>query len=385
MYLSKQLADNLFVFQYPSKRLEQSLEDEEVVKSCVKPIHQEVKVDFALDTASLHYDAFKGEQFAIAADGKEQRNEKISFRSGTMDRQSFVSTKPMDNVSKYIVGYLHEKEIHATIVKGVVQMRPSFSYFDKSDTRKKAEQKLDNESDADDDEPKQVTVKFARNDTDRLKKAREKSYNYLTQKSADEPWCETMWYPPDSIHAQLERQKLFATSNQATGHSLSLTSNEYVDTLIPAERTISNLDAILPPRVISMSKLKGLPLTDQVRNILKDGKFPCICIKAIVTNINFLIYFLRTVKVVPFSKLMELIDTKIHTEEKVSGRIATTLLCLPLATRINQLINYLEIKIFRFFEHCPPLDCLYMEIGSFNRKYFIQRNRYLPQMVCQLN
>lgn len=275
VFLSKQLASNLFVFQYPSKRFEQSFEGAEVVKSCVKPVHQEVKVDFALDTASRHYDAFKGEQFAIAADGKEQRNEprKLSFRSGTMDRQTFVSTKPMDNVSKYIVGYLHEKEIHATIVKGVVQMRPSFSYFDKSDTRKKAEQKMDNESDADDDEPKQVTVKFARNDSDRLKKAREKTYNYLTQKSAEEPWCETMWYPPDSINAELERQKLFATTTQATGHSLSLSSNEYVDTLIPAERTISNLDAILPPRVISMSKLRGLPLTDQVRNILKDGEF----------------------------------------------------------------------------------------------------------------
>lgn len=273
MYLSKQLASNLFVFQYPSKRLEQTLEGSEVVKSCVKPIHQEVKVDYALDTASLHYDAFKGEQFAIAADGKDQRGDKISFRSGTMDRQSFVSTKPMDNVSKYIVGYLADKEIHATIVKGVVQMRPSFSYFDKSDTRKKAEQKFDNESDADEDEPKQVTVKFARNDSDRLKKAREKSYNYLSQKSADEPWCETMWYPPDSTRADIERQKLFATSTQATGHSLSLTSREYVDTLIPAEKTISNLDAILPPRVISMLKLKGLPLTDQVRNILKDGEF----------------------------------------------------------------------------------------------------------------
>lgn len=283
MYLSKQLANNLFVFQYPSKKLEQSLEGAEVVKSCVKPIHQEVKVDFALDTASQHYDAFKGEQFAVAADGKDQRHEKLSYRSGTMDRQSFVSTKPMDNVSKYIVGYLHDKEIHTTIVKGVVQMRPSFSYFDKSDTRKKAEQKLDNESDVDDDEPKQVTVKFARNDNDRSKKAREKSYNYLSQKSADEPWCETMWYPPDSIHAELERQKLFAQTTQATGHSLSLSSNEYVDTLIPAERTISNLDAILPPRVISMSKLKGLPLTDQVRNILKDGEFRQVPLGATTT------------------------------------------------------------------------------------------------------
>lgn len=272
MYLSKTLSDNLFVFQYPSKKTDQSLDKSEVVKSCVKPINQEVKIDYALDTASHHYDAFKGEQFAIAADGKDSRNERMSFRSGTMDRQTYVSTTPIDNVNRYIVGYLQDREVHATLVKGVVQLRPSFSYFDKSDTRKKAEQKAENESDVDEDEPKQVTVKFARNDNDRGKKLREKSYSYLTQKSADEPWCETMWYPKDSIQAQLERQKLFATSNEKTGHALSLSNNDYIESLIPAERSISSLDALLPPRVVAMSKLKGLPLCDQIRHVLKDGE-----------------------------------------------------------------------------------------------------------------
>lgn len=33
-------------------------------------MNQEMKIEYKLDTASRHYDAFKGEQFAIAADGK---------------------------------------------------------------------------------------------------------------------------------------------------------------------------------------------------------------------------------------------------------------------------------------------------------------------------
>lgn len=41
-----------------------------ILKSYVKPINQEIKVEYKLDTASRHYDAFKGEQLAIAADGK---------------------------------------------------------------------------------------------------------------------------------------------------------------------------------------------------------------------------------------------------------------------------------------------------------------------------
>lgn len=41
-----------------------------ILKSYVKPVNQELKIEYKLDTASKHYDAFKGEQLAIAADGK---------------------------------------------------------------------------------------------------------------------------------------------------------------------------------------------------------------------------------------------------------------------------------------------------------------------------
>lgn len=217
------------------------------------------------------------------------RNEKITFRSGTMDRQTFISTKPLDNINKYIVGYLKDREIHASLVKGMIQMRPSFSYFDKSDKRNKAEQKAENEADLDEEEPKQVTVKFARNDNDRSKKAREKSFNYMTQKSAEEPWCQTMFYPHDTTEAELERQKLFSATNEATGHALSLKSSEYIESLIPPENQHCSLDA----RVISMNKLKTLPLSDQIQNILKDSK------------------------VVSYSKLLELLDLRRFSQKQV--------------------------------------------------------------------
>lgn len=177
----------------------------------------------------------------------------------------------MDNVKKYIVGYFRDKEVHASLIKGVIQMRPNFSHFDKSDKRKKAEQKADQESDVEDEEPKQITVKFARIENDRLRKAREKSYNYWSQKSAEEPWCETLWHPTDSRNSELERQKLFSSSTQST-HVFSLSNNEYIEKLIPAETEFSNLDALLPQAVISAAKLKLLPLTGQIQQILIDGK-----------------------------------------------------------------------------------------------------------------
>lgn len=120
----------------------------------------------------------------------------------------------MENISKYVLGILHKEDNHNEIrvvpLNGIVQMRPSFSYFDKSDKRQKAEQKAENEADMEEEEPTQITVKFARQENENVRKAREKSFNFLSKKCADEAWCETMWYTKDSHQAELERQKLFA-------------------------------------------------------------------------------------------------------------------------------------------------------------------------------
>lgn len=70
MYFSKTLADNLYVLQYPTRKADENANDAVLLKSYVKPVNQEIKIEYKLDTASRHYDAFKGEQLAIAADGK---------------------------------------------------------------------------------------------------------------------------------------------------------------------------------------------------------------------------------------------------------------------------------------------------------------------------
>lgn len=97
-------------------------------------------------------------------------------------------------------------------------MRPSFSYFDKSDVRNKAEKKAENDADLDEEEAKQVTVQFARTENEHIKKAREKSFGFLAQKGADEAWCETKWFTKDSQQAVLEREKLFTVTNQPVGN-----------------------------------------------------------------------------------------------------------------------------------------------------------------------
>ncbi|XP_055625347.1 DNA-directed RNA polymerase III subunit RPC5 [Toxorhynchites rutilus septentrionalis] len=276
VYLSKTLAENLYLLQYPVKASSATFDDGQVVNSCVKPINQQIKVDYALNTASKNYDSFKGEQFAIAADGKDKdrQQQKPTFRSGTMDKQSFLSSKPIEDVNRYMLCVLQDREIHGTALKGIISMRQVFSYFDKQDKRTKAEEKAEQDADADEEELKQVTVKFARTENEKVRKAREKSFNYIAKMESEEPWCETFWHTKNSTAAELERQKLYCGGSTRSGidGALNVTSDEYLGMLISKEKTDRNIDSMLPSRVISMHKLKQMPLIDQIKNILKDAK-----------------------------------------------------------------------------------------------------------------
>ncbi|XP_053690133.1 DNA-directed RNA polymerase III subunit RPC5 [Sabethes cyaneus] len=275
VFLSTTLAENLYLLQYPVKSSNATFDDGQVVNSCVKPINQQIKVDYALNTASKNYDSFKGEQFAIAADGKEKdRQQKPTFRSGTMDKQSFLSSKPIEDINRYMMCVLQDREIHATPLNGIVSMRQMFSYFDKQDTRTKAEQKAEQDADGEEEEAKQVTVKFARTENEKVRKAREKSFNYISKMESEEPWCETFWHAKSSTAAELERQKLFCGSSSRVGTEsvLNVGSAEYLDMLISKEKTDRNIDSMLPSRVVCMHKLRQMALVDQIRVILKDAK-----------------------------------------------------------------------------------------------------------------
>lgn len=88
-------------------------------------VYLKIKIDYALNTASTHYDSFKGEQLAIAADGMNPniKTEHPTFRSGRMDKQSYVSSIPLENASRYTVGVMQDKALHLVPVKSNLLQR----------------------------------------------------------------------------------------------------------------------------------------------------------------------------------------------------------------------------------------------------------------------
>lgn len=99
VYLSKTLADNLFILQYPTKKTDIDPEESTVLRTSVKPINQEIKIAYRLNTASQRYDAFKGEQLAIAADGK------VSYHMNFQIECKIATQKLLFSTLVNILGY----------------------------------------------------------------------------------------------------------------------------------------------------------------------------------------------------------------------------------------------------------------------------------------
>lgn len=167
-------------------------------------------------------------------------------------------------------------------------MRQNYAYFDKGDKRTKAEQKAENGSDDEAEDLKQVTVKFARSgDADKIKKAKERSYHFISHIGADEPWCEAMIYPKSTPQSQIERQKIPLSHHSIDGHFTSIPSNDYFSDLISDDATLNastpqtgendeeEKEAKIPTvrGPISKKQIKKLPLLEQIKVFLKDGKF----------------------------------------------------------------------------------------------------------------
>lgn len=167
-------------------------------------------------------------------------------------------------------------------------MRQNYSYFDKGDKRVKAEQKAENGSDDEAEDVTQVTVKFARSgDAEKIKKARERSYHFISHIGADEPWCEALIYPKSTSQSEIERQKIPLSQHATAGVFSSISPNEYFSDLINDEATLNA--TIVPsneaadddkeakaPTIrgpISKKQIKKLPLLEQIKVFLKDGEF----------------------------------------------------------------------------------------------------------------
>ncbi|KAH9365303.1 hypothetical protein HPB48_018295 [Haemaphysalis longicornis] len=151
--------------------------------------------------------------------------------SNLMDRQILTSTKSSSAAENYAIGILRPGELHLSPINAILQMRPGYPHLDLSDAKAKAAEAAMEEED-EVEAPKAVTVRFAEQETDRAKKAREKSFRFMQQQKESEPWVEASFHRMGTEMASVERSMLFCPQMDRDMSDLPGTLPQYLQRLV---------------------------------------------------------------------------------------------------------------------------------------------------------
>ncbi|MGH0124054.1 UNVERIFIED_CONTAM: hypothetical protein FKN15_034462 [Acipenser sinensis] len=249
VYLAKSLADKLYLFQYPVRPAAMTY-DIAHLSAKIKPKQQKVEVELAIDSMSPNYCRSKGEQIALNVDGTTTE-ENNTYSTKLMDKQTFSSIQATTNTSRYAAAVFRKGELHLTPLHGILQLRPSFSYLDKADSKHREREAANEGGDSSQDE--------AEEDVKQITLPPEDVKDFMEQMS-------------DS-RSEHERQYLFCQfTGMAENTELVKSPSEYLAMLMPPPVEEEFAKPVCPSNVLSMAQLRSLPLGDQVRTLMKNVK-----------------------------------------------------------------------------------------------------------------
>ncbi|XP_022084969.1 DNA-directed RNA polymerase III subunit RPC5-like [Acanthaster planci] len=274
VFLSRGLAENLYLFQYPVRPSGMPYDDFEHLSAKIKPKQNMVELELGLETQNSNYDKSRGEQIAINVDGANPIGSK-TFQSDVMDKQVLATSSCVSATSRYAVGILKDGELHLTPLHGIIQLKPSFAYLDKADQKSKVERAGDTEGESsqeEEEEAKPIKVQFARPESDQARARRLASYSHHEKMMSEEMWVPLTCRPVQDERSYSEREKLFCQAMDSEVSPLNLPSKDYLATLVPEASEDEADKPQLPSNVLSMSNLKSMNLADQVKALLINAK-----------------------------------------------------------------------------------------------------------------
>lgn len=270
VYLSKQLTETLYLFQYPVRPSHLPYDNAVHLESRMKPKQQKVEMELAINTRTPNYARSRGEQIAINVDGNASGSSASGFfQSDVMDKQVLTSSASGVGTGRYAIGAFRNGEFHLTPLKGVVQLRPDMSFLDRSDAAKSKAELDDSANDDDyDEEAKPVRARYVARETDEAKARRMASYEFLQKRHEDEEWVRMRFHGVRDELAERRRDALFAAQSNPLSE-FYMTPEEYVALATPSdEREAKTLQA----PILSLGDIKRLPLGDQILALLRSAK-----------------------------------------------------------------------------------------------------------------
>jgi hypothetical protein len=110
--LTRAISEHLHLIQFPVKNKSYNLDKKNILNSGYKPESQQLKIDYALETSSTHYDAFKGEMMGPKEDNPDAHAKKYGTRLEKITLNSSLIEDP-----RYAVGVMIDKQLHLMPIK----------------------------------------------------------------------------------------------------------------------------------------------------------------------------------------------------------------------------------------------------------------------------
>ena len=128
VHLSKQLAHQLYLLQYPVRPSTMTYDDTTYLRARVKPKQHRVEMELSLNTHSDHYSNSKGEQIAINVDGSssyhaDSAGKESYYVDNKMDKQVLNSSLAGVDPSRFAVGCVKDGALHLNSLESVIQLR----------------------------------------------------------------------------------------------------------------------------------------------------------------------------------------------------------------------------------------------------------------------
>lgn len=179
VFLSQEASSELHLLQYPLRPTWRPYDRKNIAEVRYKPKSSKLELDVALseEELSLYFD--------------ELAREDLAKKGFTLTGSNVL---PQTN---YAIGLLRpgpeREQLHLTPIKGVFQMRPSFTHIDakeeaKKNLAKKEEAAEEDKKQAATEEDGKIRSFFARRETPRQRELRQTSHNFLKQQEQGEPW-----------------------------------------------------------------------------------------------------------------------------------------------------------------------------------------------------
>jgi DNA-directed RNA polymerase-3 subunit RPC5 len=135
--LSQELADQLYVMQYPLRPMWRGYDNS---------MMESVRFKSGLQILEMEYRVKEEEQKREQQTSISSATTGVEYEDPTKSMQSYtVRSTVVPNKSNYMVGLFRGDELHVTPLKGVMQMRPSFTYIDQSAEAKRKKKEANGE------------------------------------------------------------------------------------------------------------------------------------------------------------------------------------------------------------------------------------------------